>query len=686
MKFTNKKGFTVVELVIVIAIVAVLSAVLIPTFSGLVQKANVSADVQLVRNLNTALATDKSTNGKHSTMHDAAHALEDYGYNIALIRPTAEGFYILWDSVNDVFCYAENGNGEGITYVPDDIVTAEEKNAAKQSPRNYFTVDTRVADFPHKYSVYYNGTAEQITLSERGFDAGHSQINVIVGGEGDFIIRTYGGKLTVNNGNVTVYGFVNTLSKQDGNVTAAANTKFHDQKADVIGIDTDNGALYGQHLYGSDNKCMLCTIYNPEHIHDPGEPIKTDIEGGYNLTIKCTLCDYVIISTDVRNNVIEIPGEPITIPVPEPVVENCKHENYSAFQPLTKPTCTTPGVNYSYCTACGNTKFDTTAALDHDYKGQAAQEPTCDANGHSAYEKCERCNATKGYETVNQLGHDMETIAAVPATCTDAGTTEYQHCKRCNNDYGKSPVNALGHDWETTKTDAATCTTAGTRYQKCKNCTATQNVAIAVTGHDHGSDGFCTNGSCHHYNFTLKTGESFVEISEYDANITATNNEEDSKRYFYRLTKDVSLTVSEFVHMFGLEQTGSIYTVDELYFDLNGHKLSIKTDDSYSESTIYGHLFVSNMLVFANGDVAIQDFQVSQTGEKDALLCYNIDGCMPVNDQAQDAAICFYNTKVSTFGDYVVDGRMVDDTTNYKVHTTHSDLIGNDTEWLHKGN
>ena len=39
----NKKGFTIVELVIVIAVIAILAGVLIPTFSGIVKKAQDSA-------------------------------------------------------------------------------------------------------------------------------------------------------------------------------------------------------------------------------------------------------------------------------------------------------------------------------------------------------------------------------------------------------------------------------------------------------------------------------------------------------------------------------------------------------------------------------------------------------------------------------------------------------------------
>ena len=43
MKRNNKKGFTITELVIVIAVIAILAAVLIPTFSGVIDKAKKSA-------------------------------------------------------------------------------------------------------------------------------------------------------------------------------------------------------------------------------------------------------------------------------------------------------------------------------------------------------------------------------------------------------------------------------------------------------------------------------------------------------------------------------------------------------------------------------------------------------------------------------------------------------------------
>jgi type IV pilus assembly protein PilA len=62
MKQMNKKGFTIVELVIVIAVIAILAAVMIPTFSGIVDRANKSAALQEVKNAYTAtIAEELST-------------------------------------------------------------------------------------------------------------------------------------------------------------------------------------------------------------------------------------------------------------------------------------------------------------------------------------------------------------------------------------------------------------------------------------------------------------------------------------------------------------------------------------------------------------------------------------------------------------------------------------------------
>lgn len=50
MKKFNKKGFTITELVIVIAVIAILAAVLIPTFSNVISNAKQSAALQTASN------------------------------------------------------------------------------------------------------------------------------------------------------------------------------------------------------------------------------------------------------------------------------------------------------------------------------------------------------------------------------------------------------------------------------------------------------------------------------------------------------------------------------------------------------------------------------------------------------------------------------------------------------------
>ena len=63
MKKMNKKGFTIVELVIVIAVIAILAAVMIPTFGGIIERANQSSAMQEATNLYKALLTEEEYNG-----------------------------------------------------------------------------------------------------------------------------------------------------------------------------------------------------------------------------------------------------------------------------------------------------------------------------------------------------------------------------------------------------------------------------------------------------------------------------------------------------------------------------------------------------------------------------------------------------------------------------------------------
>lgn len=187
-----KKGFTLTELIIVIVIIGILVGILVPTFVSVIRKANKSADLSLVRNLNDSLALDGIENGRHNNMSEAVEAAKQYGFDIEKISSKVSKNAILWDSKNDVFCYLDEDN---IEYYPDSI---PKKDQLEAGDYNLWII----SDKPHaSYSTYYIGNKESETVRNVGFDAGNSEIKDItyVGTEGrSVVIRTNGGTLSVD--------------------------------------------------------------------------------------------------------------------------------------------------------------------------------------------------------------------------------------------------------------------------------------------------------------------------------------------------------------------------------------------------------------------------------------------------------------------------------------------------------
>lgn len=62
-KMTNKKGFTLMEMLIVVAIIAILVAIAIPTFNSSLNKARVATDEANIRAAYAEVMTDYITKG-----------------------------------------------------------------------------------------------------------------------------------------------------------------------------------------------------------------------------------------------------------------------------------------------------------------------------------------------------------------------------------------------------------------------------------------------------------------------------------------------------------------------------------------------------------------------------------------------------------------------------------------------
>ncbi|NMF03346.1 prepilin-type N-terminal cleavage/methylation domain-containing protein [Clostridium beijerinckii] len=77
----KKKGFTLVELIIVIAIIAILAAIAIPKFGEMRQTANVKADIATAKNIATIVAADIADNKIKVDQSGDINALKDTNDN-----------------------------------------------------------------------------------------------------------------------------------------------------------------------------------------------------------------------------------------------------------------------------------------------------------------------------------------------------------------------------------------------------------------------------------------------------------------------------------------------------------------------------------------------------------------------------------------------------------------------------
>lgn len=223
MKASKKRGFTIIELVIVIAVIAILAAVLIPTFANIIQKANVANDVALARNMNTILIADEATNGKSTDMYDVLIALEQGGFKLENLNPRADGNVFAWDKANNQIVYLEKGSAKPIF---------QAKEIGNNKGDLYITTRKAevFADYPG-YSYYFaSDISGDITLKEGScLDTGEFALNgnVSVKTNKDVEIQgTINGTITVDsaNGKITNYSVVKNVV-----IVNTAVTSYHER-------------------------------------------------------------------------------------------------------------------------------------------------------------------------------------------------------------------------------------------------------------------------------------------------------------------------------------------------------------------------------------------------------------------------------------------------------------------------
>ena len=252
----TKKGFTVVELVIVIAVIAILAAVLIPTFANLIEKANQSVDVQLVRQMNTILKTDESINGKPANIEAVKNLLADNG--IADPKPTLDTSVFAWDSEENVVVLMDKETSAG--------VFPEEYKGVAYDPATWVifggTINkTLPAGTPLADALANAKPGETIVVSEdQTLDADALPNYVSIDLDGHKLTLTNGldlapnSSVTISNGNVESAEMVvlrsgALLTLNDVNYTCASSTAFYPLTSSQV--DINGGTVIADNVIGT---------------------------------------------------------------------------------------------------------------------------------------------------------------------------------------------------------------------------------------------------------------------------------------------------------------------------------------------------------------------------------------------------------------------------------------------------
>lgn len=146
MKKKLKKGFTLVELVIVIAVIAILSAVLIPTFGNVIQNANDSAAMSEVSNAISQYSANQAANKHSSDLTDGYIIL--FKNEQVLTGDNAYASY-KFDNISYVFSY-NKGKLESVKF-------AKKTDPAAKDGEFALTITAEGESASQDVTLVYNG-------------------------------------------------------------------------------------------------------------------------------------------------------------------------------------------------------------------------------------------------------------------------------------------------------------------------------------------------------------------------------------------------------------------------------------------------------------------------------------------------------------------------------------------------
>lgn len=219
MNFTKEKGFTIVELVICIAIIGILTSIFIPVFSGLVMSANETAKQQRLNDAYKDYIFNNASNDNYYQKHELFFNYEEciYGYidnsYVTILNDSGElispnnaneyGFVLMSETYNDLMSYYYDKNYKDNSTIKepseDELI-----QVSLSSAYNEFLATFEDSDFyPQEMIIFAKQTSENEFSLYEAVDSN---------GNFSYVFR---GKYSLNE--IEDYGFMNLCEDKEFN-------------------------------------------------------------------------------------------------------------------------------------------------------------------------------------------------------------------------------------------------------------------------------------------------------------------------------------------------------------------------------------------------------------------------------------------------------------------------------------
>ena len=370
-------GFTLVELLVVIAVLAVLATVSIVGYTSFVEKAKVSVDVQTLEQLNLVLMANEQSGNGAQNVKDAYNQIYQAGL-MPMYTPQGSNLGVCWDSQTNRFVLFQseaNANQGKIVHSTDSKVSNGVEVDVNND--NRFFVYNEPALCQHQWDE--GQIVQQPTCTEQG-------------------LKTETCKICQT-----------TQNKQ----------------VDATGHNWDNGTTTTPPTCQSNGTttfcCTQCGATETETIAPTGhtEVVDSAIEAtctntGLTEGKHCSVCEEVLVA--------------------QQIVDKKAHTEETI--PAVEPTCTNTGLTVgTKCSVCGETLVAQTVvgALGHTEVIDNAVEATCTSTGLTEGKHCSVCEEVLvAQQVIGLKPHTEETIPAVEPTCTTTGLTTGSKCSVCD--------------------------------------------------------------------------------------------------------------------------------------------------------------------------------------------------------------------------------------------------------------